>query len=1005
MEEKHTIGIDFGTTYSCVGAWSNGGVIIIPNEIGDRTTPSVVIFEDKNKIYIGEETLNHLPKKNTVKIYEIKRLIGKKYDEIKNIINYFSFKVEKKDEYPIIKITFDNGETEIYTPEFISSLIFQKLILNAEAFLNQKITDIVITVPADFNNNQRQAIKFAAESVKGINVLQIINEPSAAALVTYFLDFNKDKNNINIKNNSILDSAPNPFEQLINNNINLQNFNDENPINFSVLANNNFNETNIEEKIKHILIFDLGGGTYDVSLIEVIDTTFETVSSAGNQMLGGGDFDIKLMEYCLENFSRNINIDKNIIKNNYKSMERLKIACEQTKKILSVKEEDRIFIEDFYNEEALSLLITRAKFEDLCKECFKKLLNPLDIVLEDAKKDCIENIDEIILVGGSSRIPKIKAILSEKFPNVKINDSINPDEAVAYGATLFCEKLARSNNELLQNFNYFDSTQHSYGIEIENGEMEILLPKGSKYPTSCTRFFHNYFDNQTSFDIKVYEGENKLCKNNVFLAKFTLDKLPKKKKGELVCSVTFGIDLNQILKINAYVLDNDIKNGIIIKKENQLTKQKQIILENINNIEINLYEKEKELKNNIKDYIQNYNDLNNDNDRYKLIKNYNETINEYLIFLEEKYYDLESEKYLNLVTKLFQSYSNLFSPNFLVIMTEKEKDDIENNVKKYLKLISIKNPFRLRELIKHFESIKKSNSELFYSSSIYCMEILYEKGNFFYNLKKKNSDLVSKNIYEECLSIAKSNFNEESILNIIKKDLKTKYKEIKIECEKKIRLISAEFFKEIENTKKTGKLFSNNNLDYDNLSLLSFNFGQSLKKINSIENLSNNKEALETKSICLANIVKVEFLMKKRRLSINDLFNYADESIFIVDNKLGNNYTKKDWYKEIVQLKKDIEKEKKSKEIKLLIPPDEIEHIREEFEEKYNCGEEEFLKFLIEKYPYEGYNSCIDAINQYRKNNKKFLKILVTKYRKYNCPSKKEIILEYLNNLLNSKKK
>ena len=1013
MEEKHIIGIDFGTTYSCIGAWTNGGVVIIPNGIGERTTPSVVIFDNKNKVYVGEETLNHLSKKNAVKIYEIKRLIGKKYDEIKDLINYFPFKVERQKNgvYPIIKIAFDNGETAEYSPESIASLIFKKLISNAEIFLNHKINDIIISVPADFSNNQRQAIKFAAESIPGIKILQIINEPSAAALAAGFFSLNKIKNIVlsdSIKKNNCLNSAPHPIiNKGINNEFNIR----ESYYDLSFISNNIINNNNNEEN--YFLVFDLGGGTYDVSLIEINEYILETCATAGIQMLGGGDFDYKLMEYCLDIFSRNINIDKAIIKENYKSMQRLKIACEQTKKILSTKMEDKIYIEDFYKEESLNVLITRAKFENLCKEYFDKLIPPIDRVISDAKID-IEKIKEIILVGGSSKIPKIKQILSEKFKNIPINDSINPDEAVAYGATLFGEKLVRSNNELLKNFEYIDSTQHSYGIEVENGLMEIILPRGSKYPTSVTRYFHNYYDDQISFDIKVYEGENKYCKDNELLGKFTLKNLPKMKKGELICEVKFGIDINQILKINASVAVNGEKNGIIIANDDQFKDNKKIIFEDINNIEIDLNEVQKKLKLNIIDITKSFNNINNEDDKFKLILNYNKAIIEYLTFLEEKCYDIESENYLFLVEKLFKSYKNILSENYQKVLSQNEKTNVEKNINIYLKKICMKNPFRLKYLINYFENIKRNISEIFYSSSIYCMDILNEKGKKFLDLKKKNSTLIAKNIFEECLSIANSNFKDENILNLLQNELKQKYVEVKEECEKNIKIISAEFFNEIENTKKTGNLFSNNNnLDYDNLCLLSFNFSQSLKKINSINNLMKNKEALETKSICLANIVKIEFLMKKRRLSLNNLSEYADESIDIVENKMGKKYKKKKWYNEIKELKKNIKDEM---DLKPATSIGEIENIRQEFNTKFNCGEEEFLKFLVEKYPFGEFNKNYNIIEEYRKNKKTLLKKLIIKYRNYDNPSnnlnhinndltaKKEIILEYITNILNSLK-
>ena len=1048
MEEKYAIGIDFGTTYSCTGVWTNGGVVIIPNGIGERTTPSVIIFESKTKIYVGEETLNHLSKKNTVKIYEIKRLIGKKYDEIKDLIDYFSFQIEKEKntENILIKITLDNGEILEFYPEILVGCIFKRLISNAELFLNQKITDIVITVPADFTDLQRHAIKYAAQLNPGIKVHQIINEPSAAALAACFLSLNKirknpilnfDKNNKNI-NNSLLVSESNIMNINNSNNINI---NSTNNININNSNNVNINNSNnrislIDEKdnslnapgfinnnlinddnfdTKHILVFDFGGGTYDVSLIEIEGTFLETISSAGDQRLGGGDLDNKLMEFCLDNFSENIKIDKNIIKQNYKSIQRLKIACEQTKKILSLTNDDKIYIEDFYKEESLNIVITRAKFEELCKEYFDKLIPPLDTVISDAKKKVINKFDEIILVGGSSKIPKIKEILSEKFPNIPLNDSFNPDEAVAYGAALFCEKLVRNNNEFLKDFDYFDATQHSYGIEIEDGIMEILIPRGSKYPMSVTKFYHNYYNDQISFDIKVYEGENKYCKDNKFLAKFTLENLPKMKKGELICEVKFSINIDQIIKVDAYV-GNDISRGIIISNDNPFTHRKKVTLIDIDPIDTNLNEKEKKFKSNIIEYMKNINEMSNDEEKYILIKNYNNAIIEYMVFLSDKFSDFESEKYIRLVETLFKSYTNLYTSNIHKKINDEDKKEIDLNIKKYLTIINLKNPFRLKQLLKIFQDITLDVSNIFYSASIFSMDLLNNKADLFFELKIKKPFSIAKNLYEESLSIAESYFKDIKILNLLPHDLKMKFQELKEKSEKNIKIISIYYFKELENTINTGNLFSNTSLDYDNLCLLSFNFAQCIKKINSIENIYNNKELLEAKSICLANIVKIEFLMKKRRLSLQNLLDHANESINLVDNNLGNKYIKKNWYNEIVQLKKDIEKYLESNKKDSMM---ESEKMRQELNEKFYCGDEEFIKFLLYKYHYPGFDpnkNNINFIEEFQKNRRSFLKKLISLYRGYDNRStplgprssnndltqQKEIILEYLTNLLNS---
>jgi hypothetical protein len=329
-----------------------------------------------------------------------------------------------------------------------------------------------------------------------------------------------------------------------------------------------------------------------------------------------------------------------------------------------------------------------------------------------------------------------------------------------------------------------------------------------------------------------------------------------------------------------------------------------------------------------------------------------------------------------------------------------------------LKLISIRKPFKLKQLIIIFESIKKEISDLFYYASIICMEILKEKAEKYLNSKTKNSSTVAKNIYEECINIANYSFKDEMILDLIDKDLKDKYENIREECEKKIKILSIEFHNnEMKNTKKTGKLFSDSNLDKDNLCLLSLNIFQTIKTIDSIKNLNKNKEALEEKSICLATIVKIEFSMKKRIMSLKYLMTKAEESIDIVENKLGNKYKKKEWYNEIVDLRNQIQEKINSQSD----TPNVDENIREEFEKKYLEGNEEFLKFLVEKYPCEEFNKDDDIIEEFRNNKKRLLNKLISTYSRYDTDLtplnnqtnnslsfKKEIILEHLSNIKNA---
>ena len=343
--EKLAIGLDFGTTYSCIGVWRNGGVEIIPNEIGERTTPSVILFESKNKILVGEETLNQICKNPKHKIYEIKRLIGKNYDEIKDLIKTFTYDIikDEKNNRPLIQIKFEDNTTQEFYPENLASLIIKKMIKNAQIYLNNKnITDIVITIPAYFDNNQRNGIKKAVKLLKNINLIQIINEPSAAALAYDF-------------SNKCEENLLTPFE----------------PKNFLIQSQRNITdyyiidteESQIDENqtkkndLNKILIFDLGGGTYDVSLIDKFKNINETRCFSGDSLLGGANFDLELMNYCIQEFRKKTKIDINIINANYKAKQRLKIACEASKKILSKNLEDNIYLENFINEETLNVKI------------------------------------------------------------------------------------------------------------------------------------------------------------------------------------------------------------------------------------------------------------------------------------------------------------------------------------------------------------------------------------------------------------------------------------------------------------------------------------------------------------------------------------------------------------------------------------------------------------------------------------------------------------------------
>ena len=995
--DKNILGIDYGTSYSCVATYKDGGLVIIPNGVGERTTPSVVIFDSPDKIFIGEETLHHLPKNNTMKLYEIKRLIGKKYEEIQDLLDYFPFKIIKEEngDRPMIQMNFGESNQVTYFPEQIATLIFKKLIDNAEAFLNQKITHVLITVPADFNENQKGMVKFAAEKVEGVQVLRVINEPCAAVLAygfpkfiiqNKFMPFNKYyslvKNSVFhpmeemsiISSTNLENSNNNSENSLINNeevrnslNNNMNNIN-ENVIRCSLLSQ--------DKDLMKILVFDLGGGTYDVSIVYLDkDKTFETKGYDGDQKLGGSDFDNKLIDYSLKEFCDRNNYNEKDIKKNYKCMERLKRACEETKKVLSVNFEDTIAIEDFYDNKPLSCRISRAKFEQLCDDLFKRLIKPIDKLLLKANLNNTD-IDEIILVGGSSKIPKVKKIIEEKFNGIPKNDSISPDEAVAYGAIIYAESLRRLDEQFWEDINYVDKTGHSYGIEIEDGTVDVIIPKGTKYPHPYTHYFETALNYQYTFDINVYEGEKKYAYENTLIGEFTIKNIPQRPKGEVLLLVTMRIEFNQDLRVTCVVKGEE--HELIIDRKNQYPNLKNSSnlsmsanneLNQLNNEEINMQQI-------IFEYAKDFNKQKTEKDKYDLIKKYNEAVINYLNFFENKYKDISCEKYLYLLDKLFKSYMYMFKTSVRVLIEIGEKENIKNSIELFLKKISVNAPFRIKQLLEHFKTIKNSYFEERLNIFVFSMELLYNKGIENYNKKEKNRHFYAKTLFEETLKISNSFIQNDEQSKMIPETL-GKYKKIVDDSEKKIKLISAvTSLSEMEELKSQGKLFNNENkLENDNLSLLSFNLELAVKKINSINQLNQNLQALETKSFYLANIVKIEFIKNEKNMNLEHLDGLAIESISIAKKLNLNN---KPWFNEIVNLKNKIES--KIANVQPAPHVENINDIKKKFDELLNKGNEELLKHILDNYPYDGHKSTEESIEQYKKNKKKFLLNLKRRY-------------------------
>ena len=954
--QDYAIGIDLGTTYSCIGVYRNSTVEIIPNESGERTTSSVVSFCE-NEILVGEQTEYKVLKENETKIYAIKRIIGRDFEEkeVQEDIKKFNFDIIKEDGKIKIQVKIKNV-IEKYYPEEISAKVLSKLKKSAEVYLNHEIKKVVITVPAYFTSKQKEATKNAAK-IANLDVICIINEPTAAALSYGFnKNIHKDSDIITVNGEE-------------------------------------------ENDNKLILVFDLGGGTLDVTLMELEfsdDSVDYTVKAHDGIMhLGGEDFDNLLTEYCIQKFKKRTGIDLNDKdkKDKYsKAKNRLKARCEHHKKILSLKDETIIDIESLAEGKDFMEKISKALFEDICKEKFKECVDLIEKVINDAKCEK-EKVDEIILVGGSSKIPKIQEMISQFFNGKKLDTHLNPDEAIAFGATI---KAAMELGQYESDTMLLDVCPFSLGIEIynqndnKNNLMSYIIKKGTKIPYSNTEIYNPVEDNQKEVKISVYEGENKYVKENYNLGKFILSNLPKGKAKDVKIHVTFTYDSEAILTVSAEERTKGLIKSITIKNDKE-----GLSVNDIENIK-NKSKGESDFSDlapppfvgNDKNFKNEIIRLNNQIKKEKsleLLLEYQDNLEKYLNQLGNNIEnDILKDKIIHYLKFLLDAYISILEYNNISV---DKIDHIQLKVNQYLDMFKEKCLLQLPELIISF---KRFNVDLYCEFCVNILSFISEKATELYKKDKK----YSKNLFEEALIRIKFFEIEKKLEEIINEELKNKlqsnFKNIKTNCIESISLYKAESIQKISKNFCNDLLVTKEEFNNDTNQICHV-LDKFKDAINLLETPKNRNDKL-LKAMYLANVVKIEYKIFESD-DYDKLLKIAEDSINLKAQAPEGCETPQPWFDDLCKLKLEIEEKIKKKEKNQLISDNEIDisedaiKIDDEFKKKNKF---EFIYFVLKNYEPNGlkeedkYKSVDDVKNAYNIKPKKFL----NKIRKYYDPIK-----------------